>query len=209
MVQTPLQADLSSLFEQCVVIWMRGGWLMLPLLALTIFIYYTALELWLRLQGHFIIRSRAHRLSDDEISRGTSRSVSLLRELLLLDSGSPRDVRRHFAEVRHEYLPVINRRIRFLAIIITTGPLIGLLGTVTGMLSTFRGMVSVDGSKFENIVFGISEALVTTQTGLIISIPAFIILSLIIHRRNTLLHCLARLERYNTRRILIQPTPAP
>ncbi len=106
-------------------------------------------------------------------------------------------MRRHFKQVRQEYLPVINRRIRFLAIIITAGPLVGLLGTVTGMLVTFSGMVGAQGTKFDNMIEGISEALITTQTGLLISIPALVVLSFIIQRRNQLERCIARLEYYN------------
>ena len=106
-------------------------------------------------------------------------------------------MRRHFKQVRQEYLPIINRRIRFLAIIITAGPLVGLLGTVTGMLVTFNGMIVPHGSKFENMIEGISEALITTQTGLLVSIPALVVLSFIIQRRNQLERCIARLEYYN------------
>jgi len=85
---------------------------------------------------------------------------------------------------------------------ITIGPLVGLLGTVTGMLSTFDGMIAGQGEKFQNVVHGISEALITTQTGLIISIPAMSILSVIIQRRNRLRRSIARLERYNTCQVL-------
>jgi hypothetical protein len=41
--------------------------------------------------------------------------------------------------------------------------------------------------------------LITTQGGLIISIPAFVLLSFIIQRRNQLERCLSRLEQYNIR----------
>jgi biopolymer transport protein ExbB/TolQ len=77
------------------------------------------------------------------------------------------------------------------------------------MLSTFRGMVDQIGNRFDSVVTGISEALITTQTGLVISIPAMVLLSLIIQRRNTLVHCIARLERYNVRLALRSDCPLP
>jgi len=80
---------------------------------------------------------------------------------------------------------------------------------VTGMLSTFDGMLVVAGNRFDSIVTGISEALITTQTGLIISIPAIVILSLIVQRRNALVLAIARLERYNTRLALRADCPVP
>lgn len=190
---------MPSFLNEFMDIWSSGGWLMLPLFVLTIFIYYTALELFIRLNTHFLIRSGIHRFADDRISNAAQGGFGWLSKILTTGADSAEEVRRHFQEVRNEYLPVFNRRIRFLAIIIGTGPLMGLLGTVMGMLTTFDGMAQASDSKFESIVSGISEALITTQAGLIISIPAFVILSLIIQRRNTLERCISRLEQYNIR----------
>lgn len=193
--------------EEASTTWMSGGWLMLPLFILAILIYYTALELLIHLNKHFIIRCKIYRMSDAEINRELLSSLKIVKALLLPQARNPQEVKRHFTEIRNEYLPTINRRIRFLAVIITAGPLVGLLGTVTGMLSTFTGMVQANGNKFSSVIGGISEALITTQSGLVISIPAFAILSLIIQKRNALEHNIARLERYNTRLSLRSSMP--
>ena len=182
---------------------------MMPLFALTVFIYYTALDLFIRLTTHFLIRSRVDRLSDTQIAARLRSDLKPLRDLLLEDASDAGEVKRHFVEVTNEYLPVVNRRIKFLGVIITIGPLMGLLGTVTGMLSTFEGLMNAQGDKFQNVVQGISEALITTQTGLIISIPAMVILSLIVQRRNRLRRCIVRLERYNTCLVLKVGCPIP
>ena len=59
-----------------------------------------------------------------------------------------------------------------------TAPLTGLLGTVTGMLTTFHGLATGGGSAtVDTIAQGISEALITTETGLVIAIPAYVVLS--------------------------------
>ncbi|MFP4283762.1 MAG: MotA/TolQ/ExbB proton channel family protein [Opitutales bacterium] len=189
-------------------IWTSGGWLMIPLLLLTFFIYITALDLFCRVQFHFLVRGRVHQRDAAEIAHGPARELELARRLIRSDALTVEAVKRHFSEVRNEYLPPIDRRIRFLAIIITTGPLLGLLGTVTGMLRTFSGMVDQVGNRFDSVVTGISEALITTQTGLVIAIPALVLLSLVIQRRNTLEHCIARLERFNTRLTLRAENPA-
>jgi len=207
-----MQTDLNTLIAEAMSIWTSGGWLMVPLAALTVFIYYTALDLWIRLESHFLIRSGVHGMTDHEIATGPNRWRTILKRLLIEDARDTHEVKRHFVEVSNEYLPIVNRRIRFLAIIITIGPLMGLLGTVTGMLTTFEGLIHGHGDKFANVVHGISEALITTQTGLIISIPAMVILSLIVQRRNRLRRCIARLERYNTCLVLKigeQPSASP
>jgi len=77
------------------------------------------------------------------------------------------------------------------------------------MLSTFDGMLIAVGNRFGSIVVGISEALITTQTGLVISIPALVILSLIVQRRNTLALAITRLERFNMRLALRADCPVP
>ncbi len=199
----------QGFLEQAATIWSSGGWLMVPLFALTVFVYYTALELLLRLQFHFLIRSHVYRWSDSEISEQVRERWKVLRRLLLVDAANAEEVKRHFQEVRNEYLAIINRRITFLGVIVGLGPLLGLLGTVTGMLSTFSGMVSSGSSRIESVVNGISEALITTQTGLIISIPAFVILALIVQKRNLLQRAILRLERYNTCLTLRVGCPLP
>ena len=37
----------SNLYQEAVSVWTDGGWLMLPLFLLAVFMYYTALELYL------------------------------------------------------------------------------------------------------------------------------------------------------------------
>ena len=204
-----MQTDFNQLYAEAMRIWVSGGWLMVPLLVLTLFIYYTALDLFIRLQTHFLIRSGVHEMSDNEIAARSRSDQTVLRRVLLEDATNADEVKRHFVEVSNEYLPIVNRRIKYLAIIITIGPLMGLLGTVTGMLSTFKGLLLGHGDKFQNVVHGISEALITTQTGLVISIPAMVIFSLIIQRRNLLQRCIARLERYNTCLVLKVGCPIP
>ncbi|MEM9172378.1 MAG: MotA/TolQ/ExbB proton channel family protein [Pseudomonadota bacterium] len=68
----------------------------------------------------------------------------------------------------------LNRRIGAIAVTATVSPLLGLLGTVSGMISTFRAM-TVFGSGDPSVVSGgISEALVTTELGLVVAVPSLI-----------------------------------
>lgn len=199
---------LQNFLDEAFVIWRSGGWLMVPLFAVTVFVYFTALDLFLRLNFHFLVQGRIHRLKDEEIERGNSRNILKAKELLYTNADSVPEVRRHFEEVRSEYLPIVTRRAKFLAILIGVSPLMGLLGTVTGMLSTFSGM-SADGRAFNLIVEGISEALITTQTGLMIAIPALVVLSFIGQHRRRLMQSISRLERYNTQLVLRRKNQAP
>ena len=97
------------------------------------------------------------------------------------------EARRRFDEIRACFLPLIDRRITFLSLLVSTAPLAGLLGTVMGMLTTFKGLSTSSGGKtIDFVAGGISEALITTQTGLIIAIPAYIMINRIVSQRDQL-----------------------
>ena len=67
-------------------------------------------------------------------------------------------------------------------------PLAGLLGTVTGMISTFdalgSGMMYTAGGG--GIGAGISEALVSTQTGLVVAVPGILLGALLARKQRQL-----------------------
>ncbi|MEM9207932.1 MAG: MotA/TolQ/ExbB proton channel family protein [Pseudomonadota bacterium] len=71
------------------------------------------------------------------------------------------------------------------AITATVSPLLGLLGTVSGMIKTFQSM-TVFGSGDPSVVSGgISEALVTTELGLVVAVPSLIIHALLKRKADT------------------------
>ena len=97
----------------------------------------------------------------------------------------PRELQRSFASFELDEMAWIERRIPFLAVLITAAPLLGLLGTVAGMLVTFSGMAAGSDAPIDTISTGISTALVTTQAGLVIAIPAAFLLALLKRQSET------------------------
>jgi biopolymer transport protein ExbB len=65
-----------------------------------------------------------------------------------------------------DYLSVIG-------VLAAMAPLLGLLGTVTGMIATFDVLAVFGTGNAKAMAGGISEALITTQTGLLVAIPGF------------------------------------
>jgi biopolymer transport protein ExbB len=59
-------------------------------------------------------------------------------------------------------------------VIAAVAPLLGLLGTVTGMISTFDIITEFGTGDPKLLSGGISEALVTTELGLVVAIPALV-----------------------------------
>ena len=104
------------------------------------------------------------------------------------------DVQSRFDEVKAANIPPIETRIIFLSILVTVAPLMGLLGTVMGMLTTFKGLAMSSGQIIDVVAQGISEALITTQTGLIIAIPGYILVYMLNRRRQEMAAFIGRLE---------------
>lgn len=68
-------------------------------------------------------------------------------------------------------LPSLERFLGTLGVFAAIAPLLGLLGTVSGMIRTFQ-VISVYGTGDARLLSGgISEALVTTEVGLVIAVP--------------------------------------
>lgn len=72
-------------------------------------------------------------------------------------------------------------------VIAAVAPLLGLLGTVTGMIGTFDVITQFGTGDPKMLSGGISEALVTTQMGLIVAIPMLLLGNLLGARATALL----------------------
>lgn len=77
----------------------------------------------------------------------------------------------------------MEKRISMLAVVGTLGPLIGLLGTLKGMIASFSVIAMSDTQlKASEVASGISEALVLTFEGVILSVPAIYFFALFKNR---------------------------
>jgi len=65
----------------------------------------------------------------------------------------------------------LQRGLPVLATVANVAPLLGFLGTVAGMIHAFEAIAAAEQVSAKVVASGISEALITTMTGLIIAIP--------------------------------------
>jgi biopolymer transport protein ExbB/TolQ len=104
-----------------------------------------------------------------------------------------RGARRRFAQMEVERTTVRARLIRQLKIelqeffrrkrlligaMVAAAPLLGLLGTVAGMIGTFENLAGGATRSMRGWAAGISEALLNTEAGLAVAIPALLLLYL-------------------------------
>jgi biopolymer transport protein ExbB len=87
--------------------------------------------------------------------------------------------REHLEDIISEAIlhetPTLDRFGNTILVLAAVAPLMGLLGTVTGMISTFDVITEFGTGNPKLLSGGISEALVTTELGLIVAIPSLLI----------------------------------
>ena len=97
-----------------------------------------------------------------------------------------RETMSEFAVFELDRLAWVERRLPFIGVLAGAAPLAGLLGTVSGMLVTFSGLAaSSAATPIDKISMGISEALITTQAGLLLAIPAAFLLAILRNQTKT------------------------
>jgi biopolymer transport protein ExbB len=74
---------------------------------------------------------------------------------------------------RHETARLF-RYLGTLATVVGISPLLGLFGTVTGMINVFQTIAQTGCGQAAQLSGGISQALITTATGLLIAIPSLV-----------------------------------
>ncbi len=184
------------MWEKIVEIWLSGGWVMIPLALLAVFIYSLGISLlcYLRKGNMKLGRESDWLVWIQEPSKAKGRAGDIIRYTQDGVTASS-EVSNRFSEVRLDILNGIDRRIFFLNTLVASAPLMGLLGTVIGMLGTFAAISLGGGSDTVELVSGgISEALITTQTGLFIALPGVFLILRIRQRKNAIEAALARIE---------------
>lgn len=180
--------------------WSNGGLVMAAMVLLAVAIYATAAQLLMALFYRGLTKA------SDVVMRGWVARPEVapvrIRELIRYTQDelhSVRDIEGRFREVEATKVSELDRRLAFLNVLVIAAPLFGLLGTVLGMLLTFKA-IGVGGSATSEIIAkGISEALVATQTGMMVAIPGLIMANVAKRWRNEYVAFLARLESITLR----------
>jgi len=170
-------------FAEALYYWTKGGPLLIPLafICFGIWVYFLSLHRYLkndlsspegledeiehRISHHETITNICEWLSGYKGLLPRSAAYALMR---VREGGNFRDA---LFECRQRELSFFQRQLLILSALVTAAPLLGLLGTVLGMIDTFWA-VSQTGVDTANLVAGgISQALITTQFGLVTALP--------------------------------------
>lgn len=105
------------------------------------------------------------------------------------------NARRLLDDAHHKYLVSLKMYERTIKAIVVVAPLIGLLGTVIGMIETFDSLASASlFSQSGGIAGGISQALFTTQFGLVVAVPGLVIGRILDRHANRIIYELEQVK---------------
>jgi len=92
-----------------------------------------------------------------------------------------------------EEVPLLESYLPALATIAAVSTLMGFTGTVIGMIRAFDSIAAASATSPAIVASGISEALITTATGLLIAIPTLLFYRYFVHRVDRFV---SEIERY-------------
>jgi len=163
----------SDLWKGALEIWISGGWAMIAIAVIAPVLFGLGTRVWLRLRRTGF-RSVSEETWRSWITHPDERHGPIGELIDAVTSvGSLEQAAGVFEHVRANQTAPFERDLRVMKVCVSAAPLLGLLGTVTGMLSTFGALASGSGGEktMALVAEGISVALVTTETGLVVALP--------------------------------------
>lgn len=189
-----------EIWEGTARIWGEGGTAMYAIATIALVMFGVGVSVYIKLwrTGFSRLKEKTWRRWIQHPREGRGRVGVLIRSI----TGAERleDVARRFEGVRATELVPFERDLKVMKVCVSAAPLVGLLGTVTGMLATFNALSNGGGGDqtMGMIAKGISEALITTETGLVIALPGLFFQYQLVRRYEAYKAFLAKLESVYT-----------
>ena len=204
VVPDTLSQAAPQVIEQELSVWdlcLKGGFIMIPLLALSLVCIYILVERSLVLKAALKEDRTFMKRIKDYITEGEFESAMKLCKntntpyARLIQKGVSRigrpmnDVLVAIEKVGNLEVARLEKGFSWLATTAAGAPMIGFLGTVIGMVEAFFALASAGGSANVSILAnGIYEALVTTVAGLIVGIIAMFAYNYLVSRVNRVMN---------------------
>ena len=187
VVQTASQTDINqdgkiSLGEMLTM----GGWLMVPLILLfllTIFFFFErlmAIRKASRIDSNFMNIIRDHIFNGNvsaarSFAKNTNNPVARIIDKGIQRIGKPiENIERSMENVGKLELYNMEKNLSLLSLIAGIAPMFGFLGTIIGMFQLFYTLAATGEFTIQSMANGIYTKMITSATGLIIGLLAYI-----------------------------------
>ncbi len=148
-----------------------------------------------------LIKNRAFQEAAAECASTPGPVPRVLHSAIRRHSASRTELKEIVQESGQLEVPKLEKNLGVLLAIAYIAPLIGLLGTVLGLVKTFVQINAVGGfSTVSDLSGGVYESLITSASGLMVAIPAFVFYSYLRSYSRGLMHDMERagIEIVNT-----------
>ncbi len=171
-MQLQLPEQLQPFWDQARELWIAGGWAMIAIAVVAVIMFMVGMNIYLKLlgKGFELISEKKWRSWLDHPERRRGPIGRLLNKVA--DGQTLEQTEVYFEQVNMSEVKPFERDLLVMKVCVAAAPLLGLLGTVTGMVSTFDALTTGSGGDQTQgmVASGISEALITTETGLVIAL---------------------------------------
>jgi len=164
----------------------KGGWIMYPLYLLFVGAVFVFIERLIairkasRIEGNFMNIIRDNIVSGNvaaarNLARNTNNPVARMIDKGLQRIGKPIDaIEKSMENVGKLEMYTMEKNLSILSLIAGIAPMFGFLGTIIGMIQLFYGIASSGQFTLNDIAGGIYVKMITSGTGLIIGLLAYI-----------------------------------
>ena len=164
----------------------KGGWIMYPLYLLLVVAIFVFIERLIairkasRIEANFMYIIRDNIISGNvmaarNLAKNTNNPVSRMIVKGLQRIGKPIDaIEKSMENVGKLEMYTMEKNLSILSLIAGIAPMFGFLGTIVGMIQLFYGIASSGQFTLNDIAGGIYVKMITSGTGLIIGLLAYI-----------------------------------
>lgn len=195
-----------TILSESIHYWVKGGWLLIPIALVCQLIWYYFIQLNQSLKRkldmpevvqHEMEEQLALRREWENLKRKLPGQSYYFGKIILyainkVESGCK--LENVFVEVWQKEVKPHDRTLVILQALVAAAPLLGLLGTVFGMIGTFEAIAERSSETAELMASGVSQAMITTQLGLLVAIPGLFGINMLKKKMGQLQHNLSALQ---------------
>ena len=164
----------------------KGGWIMYPLYLLLVIAIFVFIERVLSIKkvgtidAKFMLIIKDNILSGNveaakSLAKSVDNPVAKMIEKGLIRIGKPIDaIEKSMENVGKLQMYTMERNLNILSLVAGIAPMFGFLGTIIGMVQLFYGIASTGEYTLNTIAGGIYTKMITSATGLIIGLIAYV-----------------------------------
>ena len=165
---------------------MQAGWIMIPLLLLSVATVYVFVERWMAIKKATEVDSNFMNIIRDNIlsgnvtaarnfARNTQNPVGRIIDKGLQRIGKPIDsIENSMENVAQLEMYKLERNVNILSVISKVAPIFGFVGTLVGLMQLFFNINATGEYELSTIAGGIYTKLITSISGLVIGLVAYL-----------------------------------